>query len=57
MTSRCPTKAVAGEHGHPIEPGRRQRQIECGGDILRLHGRQSFQATMKREKSSSTVER
>ena len=22
---------------HLIEPGRRQRQIECGGDILRLH--------------------
>ena len=24
---------------HLIEPGRRQRQIECGGDILRFHSR------------------
>ena len=24
---------------HLIEAGRRQRQIECGGDILRLHSR------------------
>ena len=36
---------------HLIEAGRRQRQIECGVVA------QSFQATMKREKSSSTVER
>src|SRR4029077_4088525 len=26
-------------HVHLIEPGRRQRPIECGGDILRLHSR------------------
>jgi hypothetical protein len=26
-------------HVHLIEPGRRQRQIERGGDILRLHSR------------------
>jgi hypothetical protein len=25
--------------GHPIEAGGRQRQIERGGDVLRLHGR------------------
>ena len=25
--------------GHLIEPGGRQRQIERGGDVLRLHGR------------------
>ena len=35
----------------------RQRQIERGGDVLRFIVAQSFQATMKREKSSSTVER
>ena len=26
-------------HGHLIDPGRRQRQVERGGDILDLHGR------------------
>jgi len=26
-------------HGHLIDPGRRQRQIEGGGNVLRLHGR------------------
>ena len=25
--------------GHLIEPGRRQRQIECGRDVLRFHRR------------------
>jgi hypothetical protein len=47
---------VAGNHVHLIETGGRQRQIEGGGDILRIVA-QSFQATMKREKSSNTVER
>ena len=38
-------RAVVGQkpwpvnYAHLIEPGRRQRQIEWGGDILRLHSR------------------
>ena len=44
--------------GHLIEAGGRQRQIERCGHILRFHrGAELPGATMKREKSSSTVER
>ena len=57
---RC---AIVGEQPRPvddggvIEPGGRKRQVErFGQSEARIVG-QSFQATMKREKSSSTVDR
>ena len=43
--------------GHVIEPGGRQRQISVAVTSCAFIVAQSFQATMKREKSSSTVER
>ena len=39
MTSRCPTRAVAGEPRSSDRAQTPPRQIECGGDILRLHSR------------------
>ena len=44
-------------NGHLIETAGRQRQIEGAVTSFAFMVAQSFQATMKREKSSSTVER